>query len=248
MDANGHILGTLRDSLVDQVGVVAGKLVGINTMSRGSLLAHLGITEVGEVGVIELDHSAASLIQVRQLLLVDTDKVLKERLEGRIGFRANSLTPTTEVHHGWAGNADFGGSVDTGLLDLAADEVEVINLDGLGMAKLSDNGQGRGSEALLANIGGGKGALALNSVQMLEEVDVEISAAELAVGHGPDAILNLTGDDLGDVLVLDLAKFRGGDRGLGVKLLAGGEEGLGAEERSDVVGTVDAGGKRHDDG
>lgn len=46
---------------------------------------------------------------------------------------------------------------------------------------------------------------------MYAEVDVEVRAAELAVRHGPDAIVDLALDHLRNMLILNLPQLCGGE-------------------------------------
>src|SRR5262249_4217635 len=75
----------------------------------------------------------------------------------------------------------------------------------------------------------------LHAAQLLEEIDVEVGAAELAVGDRLQPDILLEPDDLGDRLVLDLAQL--GRREVALRLfLARLEEVFRPEEAADVVG------------
>ena len=76
----------------------------------------------------------------------------------------------------------------------------------------------------------------LHAAQLRQEVDVEIGAAELAVGDAVQAHVFLELDDVGDGAVFHRAQLLGRDLALGV-LLARVEQELGAQEAADVVGT-----------
>ena len=77
--------------------------------------------------------------------------------------------------------------------------------------------------------------------ELLEEVDVEVGAAELAVGDALQADVLLELHDLGDGLVFDGAKLLGRDLAPGF-LLARFEQVFGAQETADVVETGGQGG------
>ena len=66
-----------------------------------------------------------------------------------------------------------------------------------------------------------------HATELLEEVDVEVRAAELAVGHRPQPDVLLHRHDLSDRAILDLAQLFGGDRA-GAELRAGGKQVVGA--------------------
>ena len=78
-------------------------------------------------------------------------------------------------------------------------------------------------------------ALGLDALELRQEVDVEIGAAELAVGDAAQAQVLLELDDAADRVVLHAAQRRGVD-GAGLVLLARIEQRLGAQEAADVVG------------
>lgn len=214
VDADGHVAGPLRDGGVDQLGVVLGQLLGLDAVPRGRLLAHALVAEVGEVGVVELDEAAPRGVEVRDLLLVHPDEVVEEGLQRRVRGLVDGLAPGAEVHHGRRGDADLGGDrvLDAQLLQLRVQELEVVDLDRLGVAKLSGDDQPRGSgQAVGCDIGRRDITLRLDAVEVDAEVDVEVGAAELAIRHGAEPIFYLALHDGRDVLVLDCAELLGGD-------------------------------------
>src|SRR5258708_37771730 len=81
----------------------------------------------------------------------------------------------------------------------------------------------------------GEPAARLHAVELLEEVDMEIGAAELAVGHRLEAKALLEAHDVADREVLDLAQLFLRDRALLVPL-ARLEQLLRAQEAADVIG------------
>jgi hypothetical protein len=92
---------------------------------------------------------------------------------------------------------------------------------------------------------GGITALYIDAIELLQEIEMEVSAAELTIGDGADAGVDLLLHEDGDLLVLDCAELLGGDFACGT-LLAGFFDGGGAEEGTDVVGAVDTWWERHD--
>ncbi len=88
-----------------------------------------------------------------------------------------------------------------------------------------------------------------DTVELLEEVEMEPRPAELAVGHGPHADRFELGDRVGDRDILGLTEFGGRDRAVGA-LLAGGEQRRRTQQAPDVVGAegrVDRAHAQHDD-
>ncbi|MCY1541485.1 hypothetical protein D9M68_771810 [compost metagenome] len=94
----------------------------------------------------------------------------------------------------------------------------------------------RGRRQFLGAVGAADGDrdVGLHAAELVEEVDVEVGAAELAVGDALQADVFLEADDLGDGLVFDLAQLLGRDLALGF-LLACFEQVLGAQEAAHVV-------------
>ena len=88
--------------------------------------------------------------------------------------------------------------------------LEVGALDVLDVAHLVDHAHHRRRE-LLAAVGlpDRDRDVGLDAAELLEEVDVEVGAAELAVGDALEADVLLELDDLGDRLVLDFAQLLG---------------------------------------
>ena len=77
----------------------------------------------------------------------------------------------------------------------------------------------------------------LDAVQLLEEVDVEEGAAELAVGDAAEADLLLAAHHVPDRRVLDRAQGRGIDLAAGAAR-ARLEQALRAQEAADMVGPI----------
>ena len=108
------------------------------------------------------------------------------------------------------------------------------------MADLAFDVHGRRLEAdfaavVLAEFGDELAVVGLDAVEPLEEVDVEIGAAEFAVGDPLEADVFLRAHDLADACVLDRAQFLG-RQGLGEELLARRPQPLGAEKAADMIG------------
>ena len=77
--------------------------------------------------------------------------------------------------------------------------------------------------------------MGLDALEALEEIDVEIGAAELAVGDPLEADVLLRADDLADAFVLDRVKvFRG--KAAGGEFLPRLLQAFGSQETADMVG------------
>jgi hypothetical protein len=113
---------------------------------------------------------------------------------------------------------------------------EIGELDVLHMAHLVDHTHDRWSQLLgPVRLFDHHRNVRLDPAQLLKEVDVEIGAAEFAVGDRLQADILLELDDLGDCLVLDLAQLGGAELALGL-LVARLEQVLGAQETADMIG------------
>ena len=88
---------------------------------------------------------------------------------------------------------------------------------------------------VLAERGGELAVAHLDAVELLQEIDMEIGAAELAVGDPLEADLLLPPDHLADALVLDGAQRRRVDL-VGEELLPRLAQGGGTQEAADVIG------------
>ena len=122
------------------------------------------------------------------------------------------------------------------------EELEVGELDVPGVSHLVDDAHHRRRQFFGA-VGSADGHrhIGLHAAQLLQKVDVEVGAAELAVGDALQADIFLELDDLGDRLVFDFAQPFGRD--LAVRMLfAGFEQDLGAQEAADVIGAEGGGG------
>jgi hypothetical protein len=136
------------------------------------------------------------------------------------------------VQHGGGGDGDLGRIART---DLAFEVLEVGELDVFDVAHLIDHAHHRWRQ-----FHGAVGPLdsdrdvGLHPADLLQEIDVEIGAAEFAVGDAFKAHVFLEPHDFGDGLVFDFAQLFRRDLALGF-LLAGLEQVLGAQKAADVV-------------
>ena len=108
------------------------------------------------------------------------------------------------------------------------------------MADLALDMHGRRLEAdlaavVLAELGDELAVVGLDAVELLEEVDVKIGAAEFAVGDPLEADAFLRPHHLADAFVLDRPQLFG-RQGLGEEFLARRAQALGAEKAADMIG------------
>lgn len=243
VDADLHVCGALGDGGVDESSVLAGQNGEVlATLVLGGC-AHVRVAEVGEVCVVELDEAAAGLVERVEFLLVHAGEVLEEDVEVRVCRNVDAGAAAAEVDHCGGGNADFGCGCAAILLDGLLEEVEVVDLDGVRVAQFAGDDEGWRREAVLvadvANL-----ALLLDAREVLQEVEMEVCAAELAICDAAEPVLDLQLCDFGDGFVFDLAQVGGGDvtiRSLAARI----EDLLGSQEGADVVSAVDAVRERH---
>jgi hypothetical protein len=230
--ADGHVLRLVPDGRVDELRVVARQVIGIEpAAARG--LAHLRVAEVGEVGVVELQVGEACIAQLLDLLAVGGGDIVEECVEIRVCGLADAFAPAAEMQHRGRGDRNLrrpGGD--------RLEELEILELDRLCMLHLAGDLQHRRCEAHVAALGvelRGEAGVRLHAVQLLEEVDVEVLAAEFSVRDPVQAEAFLELHDVADRLVLDLAKLGLGDLAL-AELFACVDHRLRAQEAADVVG------------
>ena len=229
----GHAGGLVRHHLVDEAGVAVRQLVRV-VAARARRLAHLLVAEVGEVGVVHLHVGAAGVGERAQLVAVGArDVVVELGLELRIGLAADAGAAAAEMQHRRRGDRDLRRAAGR---DPRLQVLEVGLLDVLDVADLVDDTHHRRRQLLAAvGLDDGHRDVGLDAAQLVEEIDVEVGAAELAVGDALQADVFLEPDDLGDRVVLDGAQLPRRDLALGLPL-ARLEQAPGAEEAADVVG------------
>lgn len=88
VNCNGHVLGCIAYSSVDQAGILAWESIEVFT-TAGSSLAHVQITKIGEIGVVELNKSAACLGQSFDLGTVCSSQILEEVIEIGVSLDIN---------------------------------------------------------------------------------------------------------------------------------------------------------------
>jgi hypothetical protein len=227
-----HARRLLRDHLVDEGGIAVRQLVRVVAALAGGF-AHVLVAQVGEVGVVHLHVGAAGRGQRAQLVAVGLGHVVVEhRVELGVRVLADAGAAAAKVQHGRRGDGHLGRAAGG---HLALQVLEIGELDVLDVAHLVDHAH-RGRRQFLGAVGlaDGDRNVGLHAAELVEEVDVEIGAAELAVGDAFQADVFLEADDLGDGLVFDRAQLLGRDLALGL-LLARFEQVLGAQETADVV-------------
>ncbi len=113
------------------------------------------------------------------------------------------------------------------LFDLLLQVFKVGTLDVFDVLHLADDADRRRRE-FFAAVGplDRDRDVGLDAAELIEKVDVEVGAAELAVGDRLQAAVTLELHDVGDGAVFHLAQLRGADLALG-PLLAGVEQNFG---------------------
>ena len=234
MDRDRHVLRPVADRVIDQPAVELGERVGI-VAAGARALADGRVAEIGEIGVVELQVAAAARRQIGDLVAIGGGEVDVEWLEVGIDALADRLPAAAEMQHRRRRDADL-----RRLRHDALEEVEVGALDRLDVADLAFDVHRRRLEAdlaavVLAELGDELAVVGLDAVEPLEEIDVEIRAAELAVGDPLEADVLLRAHDLADARVLDCAQCLG-RQGLGERLLARRPQAFGPEKAADMVG------------
>ena len=176
-----HAGGLVRHHLVDEAGVAVRQFVGVvAALARG--LAHLVVAQVGQVGVVHLHVAAAGVVQ-RSAAPRRRPGPRRRRTPGRARGR-----PPCRCRRGRRGSAASSatGIVTFGVMPAATWRLQVLEvgaLDVLDVAHLVGDADHRRRQFLAAvGLADRHRDVGLDAAQLLEEVDVEVGAAELAVG------------------------------------------------------------------
>jgi hypothetical protein len=214
VDSDFHVRGALGDGFVDELCVFAGQRREVFVALLLSGFAHVWVAQVREVGVVELDEAAAGLVEGVELFLVYAREVVEEDVEVGVCGDVDGGAAAAEVHHCGRGDADFGRRLAAVGLDGFFEELEVLDLDGFGVAELALDDEGWRREAVLvpdvAYL-----ALLFDTREVLQEVEMEVCATELAISYGAQAILDLLLCDVVDPFIFNFAELFAGDLAIG---------------------------------
>ena len=195
VDADRHPRGAIGDRRVDEARVAARQFVGI-VAARPRALAHLRVAKIGEVRVVELQVAAARGGKRVDLGAVRGGDIGVERLEIGIGVAADRLAATAEVQHRRRRNRHLRRALRHRL-----EELEIGELDRLHVADRARHLHHRRRELDIA-LGGVEAdrdaALRFDALELLEEIDVKVGAAEFAVGDSGESGVFLEPDDVAD--------------------------------------------------
>lgn len=203
VNANHEIFWAIAECSVDEGRIGSGQFVGIVAAIHGAL-AHLGVTQIGEIGVVHLDVPAAGGVERGDLIAIALRKIVEEEVEVRIRLDVDSGASAAKVHHGWRGNGHLGRSRRVSL-----QEIEVIDLDVAGVTEFSGDTEAWWGEVDgLAGIRTGlDGAVDGHAVEAFEEVEMEIGAPDFSIGDGAQPNVFLHAHDARDFFILDRPEF-----------------------------------------
>ena len=181
---------TVADGLIDQRRIGRRQFVRILAPVDGAL-AHFLIAEIGQIGVVELDVAAAGFGQERQFLAIQLGKVGEEPVEIGIGVLVDGVAAAPEMGHGRRRQGDLHRMIGE-----RGGELVIFHLDAaLGQRHPADHPGHEGGRLgfilgfmLLVLVGDRHRPLEIprgvDVDDLLDEVDVEAGAPELAVGDG----------------------------------------------------------------
>jgi hypothetical protein len=194
----------LGDGGIDEAGVATRELVGI-VAAAARTLAHLRIAQIREVRVVELHVGAACCAECLQLRAITCGHVGIEILEIWIRVFADRAAPAAKMQHRRRGNRHL-----RHVLRHRLQELEILELDGLPVRELARYVQD-GRREVDAPRGTAKAdrdpAARFDSLQLLEEVDMEERPAKFAVGDAVQAEALLKLHDLSDCAVFHRAQL-----------------------------------------
>jgi hypothetical protein len=169
--------------------------------------AQLGIAEIGEVDLVELQIAAAGVGESTYDLAIALAEVAVEILHRRIDCRRHRVAAVAEVQRGRRRNShlrrrlgmrgDELEMIDHRVRAVAAERAYDAQHHGLGLRTLK-------LDLALAQIG-------LDAVELAEKIVVPEGAAKLAVGDRKQADLLLLANDRGDLAVFDRLELIGAD-------------------------------------
>src|SRR5262245_50837056 len=241
----GHAGGQIGERGGDHTGIDVRQLVRI-VAAVGDEGAQLGIAQIGEVDLVELEIAAAGVGEGAQRLAVALAEVAVELGHVGIDRARHRVAPVAEMQRGGRRNGHLRRRLVRCRVGVGGDELEMIDhrMDAIA-AELADDAQhhGLGLRALeldlaLAEIG-------LDAVDPAEEVVVPEGAAKLAVGDRLEADVLLLTDDLRDLAVLDRLELLGGDLAA-LAPPARRFQGGGAQQAAHVIGAERRVGAGHD--
>ena len=215
-----HACGLQGHHFVDELGIAVGQFVGVVT-ALASSFTHVVVAQVGQVGVVHLHIGATGVGQRLQLFAISLGHVvIKLGIQlGVMGF-ADARAATPEVQHGGGGNGHLGhATAARGHLAFKVFKVGALNVfHVLDLVHHLHHGGSQLFHAIRAQHGDRD--IGRNATQLLQKVDVKVSATELAIGDAFKAHIFLKLHDVGDGLVFHSTQLLSGDFAFGF-LLAG---------------------------
>jgi hypothetical protein len=177
----------------------------------GDHLALMGVVEVREARVVELEVGTAKLSQSSDLLLVCRGQVLPEVLDLGVDAGVDRRATTAVVDHVRRGNRQLGCQLGCRGGHGVAQELEGVAEDRLRQGDAVVHPQSGSLEVKLPLFVGEMDLELLvglgDAAELVDEVHVPGGAAELPVGGRLEPYSLLHGDDLADALVLESAQL-----------------------------------------
>ena len=243
MDADRHVLRPVADRIVDELAIETRQRVRVVAARLGAL-ADIGVAQIGEVGVVELQVAAAARGQIGDLGPVGGGQIIVEVLQARVDGLADRLAPAAEMQHRGGRDADFRRLRRHGL-----EKIEIRPLNRRHVPDLASDMHRRRLEADLGPVVFAEGrdefaVMGLDAFQALEEIDMKKGAAEFPVGDPLEPHVLLRAHDLADALVLDRVKLFRRESAAG-EPFARLPQTLGPKITSDMVGAERRTGHRY---
>ena len=222
--------GDIGQRGVDHAGIDMRKRLRI-LAAVGDKRAQLGIAEIGEIDLVELEIAAAGVAEGPHRLAIALTEVAIEIVHIGIDVDRHRVAPIAEMQRRGRGNGHLGHR-----LGMGGDELEVIDHRMRAVAaELADHTQHHGLGLRTLELDLALAEIGFDAVDLAEEIVVPERTAKLAVGHGAKARRLLLADDRLDLAVLDGLKLFGGDLAalaLAARLLESGR----TQEASDMIG------------
>ena len=218
---------------------MSGSLFGSSPRLRDQL-AQLGIAEIGEIDLVELQIAAAGIGEGAHRLAVGLAEIAIEILHRRIDRFRHGVAAIAEMQRRRRRDGHL-----RRLLGVRLHELEMLDHRmRLVAAELADHAQHHRLRLPALELDLALAQIGLDAVELAEEIVVPERAAKFAVGDGFEADLLLLLDDLLDLAVLDGLEFCRRDLAAlapGARLL----ERRRAQQAADVIGAEGRRGAEH---
>lgn len=128
VNGNRHVFRFVLQCRVDHLSIALWQRRKVLSSSSCSL-AHILVTQIGEIGIVQLKQLAAGFGQRRNFVTISLSQVFEELIKVRVHFFRDSLSASTEMTHCWTGDRHLDAHIVTLTFDSLLKELEVVHFD-----------------------------------------------------------------------------------------------------------------------